>query len=68
MMTVSQDGQAFRVVNWSGVLQQPRRYTFHPQFVHEESAAFRAISKEVADAYVGVLASMEIDAEVVETE
>jgi hypothetical protein len=69
MMTISQNGGPFRVPpDLILASQHQDQYTFHPQFLPEESSALRALSREMADAYVNILASKGIDAEVVETQ
>jgi hypothetical protein len=66
MMTVSKNGVPFQVVNWNGVLQHPEQYTIYPQFIPSESAAFLAISRDVAESFVRILAVNNLDCEVVE--
>jgi hypothetical protein len=63
---VSKGGVLLQSPNWSGILQDPTQYAFHPQFVRAESAAFRPKSRAVAAKYLRVLAAMGIEAEIVE--
>jgi hypothetical protein len=64
-MGVSKGGVLTVPFNWSGILRNSNQYTFHPRFLHDESAAFKVHSQEVAEGFVRVLASSGIDAEIV---
>jgi hypothetical protein len=66
MMTVTKNGVPFQVMNWEGVSQHPEQYSFYPQFIPSESAAFLAISRKVAESFVRILASNGFDCEVIE--
>lgn len=68
MMLVTQRGIPFQVTNWDGVLSRPEQYEFHPKFVETESAAFRPISMDVAQAFARVLKRIGIDVEIVATQ
>jgi len=64
-MSVSKGGMRMVPFNWEGILQDFSQYTFHPKFLQDESAAYRTVSRVVAEGFVRVLASVAIDAEIV---
>ena len=66
MMTVTKNGAPFQLMNWEGVATHPEQYTFYPQFIPSESAAFMAFSRATAESMVRILAANGFDSEVVE--
>ncbi|MGA7316487.1 MAG: hypothetical protein WBX22_21235 [Silvibacterium sp.] len=63
-MSVSKEGLPIQSPNWRGIFQNPKQFTFQPEFVSNESAAFRPITKNVAEGCLRVLAGIGIDAEI----
>ena len=64
-MHVLSGGQRVDSPTWAAILQRPDTYTFHPEFLSEESAAYKIISRDTAEGIVRLLAISGIDAEVV---
>jgi hypothetical protein len=52
-------------INMGSVLNQPRRFAFHPSFTGDERAAHELLGLEVVDGYVRMLRSMGIDTQIV---
>lgn len=63
-MHVLRGGNRIDSPTWAAILQHPDAYTFHPEFLPDESAAYRMISRDIAEELVRVLAKFGIDAEV----
>ncbi len=63
-MHVLSGGQRVDSPTWATILQHPDTYTFHPEFLPEESAAYKIVSREIAERLVRVLAKCGVDAEV----
>jgi hypothetical protein len=59
-------GQRIDSPTWAAILEHPDTYTFHPEFLSEESVAYKMISRDIAERIVRVLANCGIDAEVIE--
>lgn len=66
MMTVTRNGVPFQQVNWEGVALHPEGFTFYPQFIPSESAAFLAFTRDIAETFVKILAANGFECEVVE--
>ena len=61
-------GQRVDSPTWAAILEHPDTFTFLPEFLSEESAAYKMISRDIAERLVRVLANYGIDAEVIEKE
>jgi len=66
-MEVSKRGLIIENPNWDNIFSHEFRYSFHPHFVTNESAALQMYDREIAAAFLRVLESLGIDAEVFET-
>jgi hypothetical protein len=64
-MHVLSNGQRVNSPTWTAILQHAEAFTFHPEFLPEESAAYKMISRDVAEGLARVLSKSGIDAEVV---
>ena len=67
-MNVSKSGTPFQVTNWNGVEQHASQYVFHPQFVSDESGAFRPVNHEAAERFQRILKGLGIETEIIVTD
>lgn len=64
-LTVSRNGVPFQALNWDGVLAHPEQYKFAYNFLPTEAGSFLANSRNVAEAFVRILALHGVETEFV---
>jgi hypothetical protein len=64
-ITAFKAGMPVQSPSWGGILQNLNQYTFHAQFVLDESSALKPVSRGRAEGFVRILTTMGIDAEIV---